>query len=577
MSNPHKTVYYKTMSGTVLATIPDDQTLQVSDSSRNISIDNDRKLSIRESDHESKRGTEPSAKYQYTEDDLGELKDFESLPLNDQLESIKCSSKRLKTIRSALNKPKEEFFNLITRKDLKKNLDFIIKVLENSLADEKKQVISRIQSDDDALSEIEPELVSSEVRNWLSMTFTRTASNLKKRKDNEKPKFKNVAHAIRAGIMVDRMLRRMSSSLESTVPVQVSTILKTLNNWNFEVFQMNEVSDGQALRHIGFELMQKFNILSKFKIQNLVMQNFLEAVEAGYSKYKNPYHNLVHAADVLQTLYNILNNAGLMNWLTSIEIFAVFISAIVHDFEHTGTTNNFHMQTRSDIALIYNDRAVLENYHISTTFRLMKNDSYNILQELSREEYKEFRNLCIEMILATDMSYHFSQLKTIKTMINLNEPVDKPKALSLILHCADISHPSKTWHLHEQWTNSLVEEFFAQGDKEKELGLPFSPLCDRNNTPIAQSQIGFINFIVEPSLAVMGDMIDKLLEQLLAEGESTKSNDSKENEKRLVARPWSPFLSENKAKWQALAEAEKLKKEEEEKKKETDNKIEEKS
>lgn len=42
------------------------------------------------------------------------------------------------------------------------------------------------------------------------------------------------------------------------------------------------------------------------------MQNFLEAVEAGYSKYKNPYHNLVHAADVLQTLYNILNNAGLM-------------------------------------------------------------------------------------------------------------------------------------------------------------------------------------------------------------------------------------------------------------------------
>ncbi len=42
------------------------------------------------------------------------------------------------------------------------------------------------------------------------------------------------------------------------------------------------------------------------------MQNFLEAVEKGYSKYKNPYHNLVHAADVLQTLYNILNNAGLL-------------------------------------------------------------------------------------------------------------------------------------------------------------------------------------------------------------------------------------------------------------------------
>lgn len=46
------------------------------------------------------------------------------------------------------------------------------------------------------------------------------------------------------------------------------------------------------------------------------------------------------------------------------------------------------MQTRSEIALIYNDRAVLENYHISATFKLMTNDSYNILQELTREEYK---------------------------------------------------------------------------------------------------------------------------------------------------------------------------------------------
>lgn len=42
------------------------------------------------------------------------------------------------------------------------------------------------------------------------------------------------------------------------------------------------------------------------------MQNFLEAIESGYSKHKNPYHNLIHAADVLQTTYHLLNNAGLM-------------------------------------------------------------------------------------------------------------------------------------------------------------------------------------------------------------------------------------------------------------------------
>jgi calcium/calmodulin-dependent 3',5'-cyclic nucleotide phosphodiesterase len=66
------------------------------------------------------------------------------------------------------------------------------------------------------------------------------------------------------------------------------------------------------------------------------------------------------------------------------------------------------------------------------------------------------------MVLATDMSYHFTQLKTVKNMISLNETLDKPKALSLVLHCADISHPSKHWSLHERWTNALVQEFFAQ-------------------------------------------------------------------------------------------------------------------
>lgn len=40
--------------------------------------------------------------------------------------------------------------------------------------------------------------------------------------------------------------------------------------------------------------------------------------------------------------------------------------------------------------------------------------------------------------------------------------IDKPKALSLLLHTADISHPSKPWALHSRWTKALMEEFFRQ-------------------------------------------------------------------------------------------------------------------
>ncbi|CAB1317971.1 unnamed protein product, partial [Coregonus sp. 'balchen'] len=55
------------------------------------------------------------------------------------------------------------------------------------------------------------------------------------------------------------------------------------------------------------------------------------------------------------------------------------------------------------------------------------------------------------------------------------------------------------------------------GDKEAELGLPFSPLCDRKSTMVAQSQIGFIDYIVVPTFTVLTDMTEKIVIPLIDE------------------------------------------------------------
>lgn len=73
-----------------------------------------------------------------------------------------------------------------------------------------------MEDDDGVLSEIEPDSVPNEVRDWLAITFTRSMSTLK-RQPTDKPKFKSVAQAIRAGIMVDRYLRRLSIDLKFKV------------------------------------------------------------------------------------------------------------------------------------------------------------------------------------------------------------------------------------------------------------------------------------------------------------------------------------------------------------------------
>lgn len=196
---------------------------------------------------------------------------------------------------------------------------------------------------------------------------------------------------------------------------------------------------------------------------------------------------------------------------------ASLFAAAIHDYEHTGTTNNFHIHTKSEFALIYNDRSVQESHHLSAAFRLLQEDHMNIFVNLSREEWMELRSLVIEMVLSTDMSSHLLQVKSMKSCLQQQERIDKPKALSLLLHTADISHPSKPWALHSRWTKSLMEEFFRQGDREAELGLPFSPLCDRKSTLVAESQIGFIDFIVYPTFSLLTDMAEKIVIPLVEE------------------------------------------------------------
>uniref|UniRef100_A0A146LI32 Calcium/calmodulin-dependent 3',5'-cyclic nucleotide phosphodiesterase 1C n=2 Tax=Lygus hesperus TaxID=30085 RepID=A0A146LI32_LYGHE len=347
-------------------------------------------------------------------------------------------------------------------------------------------------------------------------------------------------------------------------PSEVVRVLKTLDDWSFDVFALHESAQGQPIKYLSYDLLNRYGILHKFKIVPATLENFLLRIEEGYCKYKNPYHNNLHATDVTQTVHYMLCKTGLMNWLTDLEIFATLVAALIHDFEHTGTTNNFHVMSGTESALLYNDRAVLENHHISASFRLLKEDDCNILQNLSREEYREFRTLVIDMVLATDMSFHFQQLKNMRNLLTLAEPtVDKSKALSLVLHCCDISHPAKKWQLHYRWTTSLLEEFFRQGDKERELGLPFSPLCDRNNIMIAESQIGFIDFIVDPSMAVCSDMLEVILAP--EKPPASKETENENEQPFSLVKPWVVCLTENKKHWKekAVAEAAQKKKEDE--------------
>ena len=58
-----------------------------------------------------------------------------------------------------------------------------------------------------------------------------------------------------------------------------------------------------------------------------------------------------------------------------------------------------------------------------------------------------------------------------------------------MVHCSDLSNPTKPLDIYRQWVDRIIDEFHRQGDKEREAGIEISPMCDRFNATIEKSQV----------------------------------------------------------------------------------------
>lgn len=102
---------------------------------------------------------------------------------------------------------------------------------------------------------------------------------------------------------------------------------------------------------------------------------------------------------------------------SDLEIFAAVLSAAIHDVDHPGVTNQYLINTGSELALMYNDESVLENHHLAVAFKILQHESRDILKNLTKKQRQIIRKMVIDMVLATDMSKHMSLLAELKTMV----------------------------------------------------------------------------------------------------------------------------------------------------------------
>ncbi|XP_053185373.1 cAMP-specific 3',5'-cyclic phosphodiesterase 4B-like isoform X2 [Scomber japonicus] len=297
----------------------------------------------------------------------------------------------------------------------------------------------------------------------------------------------------------------------------LSKDLEDINKWGLNIFRVAEHSHNRPLTCVMYTIFQERDLMRTFKIPTDTFVTFMLTLEGHYHS-DVAYHNSLHAADVAQSTHILLSTPALDAVFTDLEILAAIFAAAIHDVDHPGVSNQFLINTNSELALMYNDESVLENHHLAVGFKLLQEDNCDIFQNLTKKQRQTLRRMVIDMVLATDMSKHMSLLADLKTMVEtkkvtssgvllLDNYTDRMQVLRNMVHCADLSNPTKPLDLYRQWTDRIMDEFFHQGDRERERGMEISPMCDKHTASVERTQVGFIDYIVHPLWETWADLV----------------------------------------------------------------------
>ncbi|KDO26583.1 hypothetical protein SPRG_07987 [Saprolegnia parasitica CBS 223.65] len=427
---------------------------------------------------------------------------------------------------------------------------------------------------------IQDQNIDADTQNYLRNVLLKNDAGLGDNAQNPStPRGQNGDDDGRGGLQPPPLLRMQSSSTHDLFPLtehgraEFNVLMTSVGDWDFDVFQVNHVTRGNALSHMGYYLLHDM-AQDTLKIEGRVLAAFLLEIQKGYI-LTNPYHNAIHAADVMQTSYYFSCRASITGFLRPLDKTLLLLAASIHDYKHDGFNNGFHIATGSELAIRYNDTAVLENYHVAQTFLTMKATSCNMFQNLTPEDFKYARDMVIQMVLGTDMAKHFEDVALFKATIMPATPDDvvdiksagyvlapldccihfcfvirdKKLLMKMILHTSDVSNPAKMRLTMVRWTDRVVEEFFLQGDKEKALGLVVSPFMDRITISLKKMQVGFADFVVTPLFHVWSNISEQVKDEgyrtLLENREwwSTRDDDFKHAMLPSIAKVFAAFLS----------------------------------
>lgn len=138
-----------------------------------------------------------------------------------------------------------------------------------------------------------------------------------------------------------------------------------LKDWDYDIFELDEMTDGHPLVLMSWavlgsphsqralakacgmleacadsDFLEGYNFVeAEMKLPLEKLSHYLRLIEDNY-RIGNPYHNAIHAADVVQTLNALIQMAGDELKSTDEELFSILLAAVVHDVDHPGLVSS---------------------------------------------------------------------------------------------------------------------------------------------------------------------------------------------------------------------------------------------
>ncbi|KAI9259400.1 hypothetical protein BDA99DRAFT_513181 [Phascolomyces articulosus] len=169
---------------------------------------------------------------------------------------------------------------------------------------------------------------------------------------------------------------------------------------------------------------ERLGVFKTLDISPSEFLDFLIDVDLGY--HVNPYHSFYHAADVTIVIYHMLFQFEVLNYLSRIDVAALFIAALCHDIGHPGCNNNYQVNLQTELALRYNNKSVLESYSCTLAMdliskhKLLRNvEKVSMQRTLLPTTEDQLRTSIIKMILSTDMVFHYELQENLASLLEI--------------------------------------------------------------------------------------------------------------------------------------------------------------